>query len=312
MTIKGVLKTIGIFLLVILLLLVFIIGSMVVFAVNKSNDADKRNADIATWHRERDEIYLMEQCGFAGVVTDLSPGIHRGSTDTVTVKLASWQSSYPAFTGEDYLRKINDKQVLLFISYYASIFPPNEIEVGDSISKERFSFDFSIYNKQAKFKKKLSLLFCDYENPDTIITKKNLVFGTYETYFNAWDTLFAGNIRDGRREGSWRYYQAHTSRAKILEGQYAADRRNGLFYKYYDQSSQLAYEENYKDNLPDGRFVWWFSNGQPESQRFYVAGKPSGIWKQYDDKGNLRVWESYDDKGKLLKRERYEPKTSGR
>jgi hypothetical protein len=236
----------------------------------------------------------MEETGFEGVVTHLSRGLHRHDVDTVTVQLQAWNSPDASFKGRHYLHKVNDNTLHLFISYSESIWGPNRIERGDRIKKEPFSFDFSIYNRQQQLKKNLSLLFCSYENPDSIIRKDSFIFGMYGSYFNEWDTLFSGTLTNGKRNGSWRYYQAYENPYKILEGQYHEDKRNGKFVKYYQRMKQLIYEENYVDNLPDGPFTWWYTNGQVESKRFFDHGRPCGVWEFYDNKGKLSRKENYE------------------
>jgi hypothetical protein len=254
----------------------------------------KANSDISIWHKERDEMYSMEDIGFGGIVQSKSPGLHRHDVDILTIKIKNWVSTDTNFLSDRYIKRISDSILLLFVSYSEAIYPPNAIQVGDSIAKDKFSFDFTVYNKEKQPRKTLSMLFCAYENPDTIIHKGNFVFGTYETYFQKQDTLFAGNLTDGKRQGEWRYFQAHAKDYKILQGTYRDNKREGVFKRYYQNTNQLMYEETYQANLPNGPFTWWYSNGQIESKRFYNQGKPKGIWELYDDTGKLIKKERYD------------------
>jgi antitoxin component YwqK of YwqJK toxin-antitoxin module len=101
------------------------------------------------------------------------------------------------------------------------------------------------------------------------------------------DTLFRGYILNGKRQGVWKYYEAHSNADKIFEGIYKGDLRNGVFRKYYPSSDLLVYEESYKDNLPDGSFTWWYRNRQVESKRYFKNGVPTGEWFFYDENGRL-------------------------
>ena len=287
------LKTIGRILLIVFFMGCFMFGTMLYEGYKRTNEIKKSNSDITIWQRERDEIYLMEQLGFKGFVTHLSPGLHRHSIDTVTVKLNSWISLDSSFTGENYLKKLDDSTLFLFIEYSEALWKPKQIDIGDKITKEQFSFDFSIY-KQQQFKKNLSLLFCSYTNPDTVIKKGNFVFGTYGTYYYEQDTLYSGTLINGKREGQWRYYQAYGNGSRIFEGQYLNSKRNGLFKKYYERTDQPTYKENYRDNLPQGQFTWWFSNGQVESKKYFDKGNPIGVWEFYNDDGKLIKKVNYD------------------
>jgi hypothetical protein len=278
-------KIIGRIILVMFIVACFILVTMIYKGCERANEINESNSDITIWHKERDEIYSMEQTGFEGIVTHLSPGLHRHDIDTVTVKLQTWNSSDSSFKGENYLHKLNDSTLLLFISYSESLWRPNQIDIGDGIKKEQFGFDFSIYGNKKQFKKDLSLLFCFYENPDTIIQKDGFIYGLYGN--NKLDTLFSGAIENKKRNGNWSYYQAHTSNYKIFEGEYKDNKRNGKFKKYYEQTDQLIYEENYKDNMPNGQFTWWFNNGQVESKKYFDNGNPIGTWEYFNDKGEL-------------------------
>lgn len=253
-----------------------------------------RSKTINDWHRERDEVYYMEEAAFAGIVTHKSSPHHRGDIDTLTLQLTHWACSDAHFTGSRYLKKVADSTLFLFIPYSQAIHPPNPIEEGDSIVKNPFTFDFTVYTPNKQQRKTLSLLLCAYEIPDSIIHKGNYMYGTYETSFYKEDTLFAGALIDGKRQGEWRYYQPHLKGYKLLEGAYKDDKREGVFKKYYESGNQLMYIETYQNNLPHGAFTWWYPDGQVESKRFFTQGKPTG------------TWEFYDGDGKLIRRERYD------
>jgi hypothetical protein len=226
----------------------------------------------------------MEQTAFAGTVMALSPALHRHDIDTLTIKLTSWHCRDSTFEGNYYLRKISDSTLLFFVSYSEALWKPVHLENGDQMIKEPYGFDFAVFGRNHRFKKTLSLLFCDYENPDTVVRRGNFVCGLYG---DNGDTLFAGHEENGKRTGIWNYYQAHASNYKLFSGFYSDNKRNGPFTKYYQNTNQLMYVENYKDNLPDGQFTWWFSNGKMESKKTFSAGRPIGTWIYYDKKGNV-------------------------
>lgn len=287
------LKILGRIFLFLFLAIAFFFTASVYEGYKRNQSIKETNGDINTWHKERDEVYDMEELAFTGIVQSKSPGLHRHDIDTLTISLNQWVSMDTSFSGDYYLKRISDSLLLLFVNYSEALYPPNAIEVGDSIAKNRFSFDFTVYSKNKQPRKTLSLLFCSYENPDTIIHKGDFMFGTYETYFQNQDTLFSGMLTNGKRQGEWRYYKAHADRYKILEGPYHDNKREGVFRKYYERTNQLMYEETYQTNMPNGQFTWWYSNGQVESKRFYEHGKPKG------------TSEFYNDAGKLIKKEQY-------
>src|SRR4051812_46820631 len=74
------------------------------------------NSNISIWHKERDEVYNMEDVKFAGTVQSKSPGHHRGAIDTLTLKLNLWACVDISFSGDYYLKRMNDSLLLLFVS----------------------------------------------------------------------------------------------------------------------------------------------------------------------------------------------------
>lgn len=237
---------------------------------------------MAEQHLQHDEMYGMEAMSFTGRVSAMSPGRHRQAVDTVTIRLSSFTGG--TFPTRYFLQKHTDSILTLFISYPESIYAPHAITVGDSIDKLPYTFDYTIYH-QGQLLNTLSLLFCGYENPDTVITRDNMVTGMHGKGTHDLDTLYTGSFVNGKREGNWAYYHANDRGYKIFEGAYAHGLRNGIFRKYYFGSLQMLYEECYKDNLPDGAFTWWHSNGCIESKRYYKNGLPIGEWTFFDEDG---------------------------
>jgi antitoxin component YwqK of YwqJK toxin-antitoxin module len=276
-------KTLGRIVLVILSLICFLLVTMFYEGYKRKRSIIKANNDISIWHRQRDELYEIEELSFSGKVISLSPGLHRHDVDTVTVKLASWNSFDSLFTGTNYLNKNTDSTVLLFIIYSESIWD-KKIVIGDYIKKSKYSYDFSIYNSNQDFKKKLSLFNCFYGTPDTIVQNGNFTYALH----GKTDTLYEGFLIDSMRNGSWKYFEPYYSQHyKTFEGQYLNDKRNGTFRKFYELSNQLIYLENYAGNLPNGEFIWWYANGHVESKKYFQMGKPTGRWEFYDKKGKL-------------------------
>jgi hypothetical protein len=275
------LRILGRILLFLLLAGCFMLATMIYEGYKMRSSIREANDDISIWQRERDQIYAAEQAGFTGSVMEQRSKSERPSIDTVILKLNSSTSPDISYTLNYFLqRRDNNTLRLLF-----DISAVREIDIGDKISKEPFSLDFSVYDARGRFKKKWWMLYFSAESPDTVVQKGNLIFGLYGG--NA-DTLFSGTVdSSGKRNGNWRYYTSYPANYKMFEGQYRNDKRNGLFRKYYELTNQLTYEENYTDNLPDGSFTWWYSNGQLESKKYFAKGTPVGVWKFYDKKGKL-------------------------
>jgi len=286
-----------------ILLFIFIVLILAVLAIVHSEYDRKQsiialNNNIDHWHKERDNLYAIEELSFEGKVINLLPARHRGSIDTVVVKLNSWNSFDSLFTGNHALIRISDSIILIFIEYLEFTRGPNRIVIGDNISKGKFSFDFSVNSSTARFKKNLSLLYCEYGSPDTIIQTGNFIFALKDKS----DTLYRGILQDNKRNGKWKYLEIYyASHNVIFEGNYLQNKRNGKFHKHYERTNQLTYEEEYEGNLPNGKFIWWYSNGQIESIKYFLMGHPTGVWKFYDKHGVLIKSENHGKEMKMVK-----------
>ena len=56
-------------------------------------------------------------------------------------------------------------------------------------------------------------------------------------------------------------------------------------------------ENQYKDNLRHGKWVWYHDNGKIFFYGNYKNGKKDGIWYFYDEQGNLKQKKFYDGHG---------------
>ena len=95
-------------------------------------------------------------------------------------------------------------------------------------------------------------------------------------------------------------------------------RKNGLHTRYYDNGQQLS-EENYNDGMLEGKWTFWYENGQiqlkgnfkpyevlPEdcraerSSRYVFPARDSkhGKWTEWDENGQL-MEENYYKNGEL-------------
>src|SRR3569833_2091104 len=57
--------------------------------------------------------------------------------------------------------------------------------------------------------------------------------------------------------------------------------------KYYDSSGVLTAVINYRDGIKIGVAINYYPNGAVLDSVEYIAGKESGYWKGFDEKGNI-------------------------
>lgn len=81
----------------------------------------------------------------------------------------------------------------------------------------------------------------------------------------------------------------------------------------YYPNKQLQMEGGYKNNLRNGRWIYWHENGKIWSEGTFKDGKSDGKRTTYFDNGKIRYigfykddvrvgkWSFYDENGRLLK-----------
>lgn len=62
--------------------------------------------------------------------------------------------------------------------------------------------------------------------------------------------------------------------------------RKGKATRWFEDGS-LQSEINYQDDQMHGAAVYYHPNGKPQFQGNYLNGRKDGIWKTYDEEGNL-------------------------
>ncbi len=72
----------------------------------------------------------------------------------------------------------------------------------------------------------------------------------------------------------------------------------------YFTNGKLQWEGNYKNQLEDGKWVYYYENGNIKSIQYYTKGKENGVCSDYDSKGKL-VKESTWVNGKEVKVVKY-------
>lgn len=82
---------------------------------------------------------------------------------------------------------------------------------------------------------------------------------------------------------TWYYMEG----MKHLDGPIVNDKRNGAFETYYKSGKPMS-KGSFVDGVREGKAIVYRENGMIHYEGFYKNGKECGIWKFYDEEGNLQ------------------------
>lgn len=82
------------------------------------------------------------------------------------------------------------------------------------------------------------------------------------------------------------------------EGVYKAGQHNGIWKFYYLSKSagnnkQLFFEGSFIDDLPNGKHVYYWANGNKKDEGTFVMGRKEGEWTKYNEDGSVFLMISY-------------------
>jgi antitoxin component YwqK of YwqJK toxin-antitoxin module len=105
------------------------------------------------------------------------------------------------------------------------------------------------------------------------------------------NVITKGEIVDNLKEGPW-FFEMTDYRE---EGNYKADKREGLWKHIYTNGKKPRFEGNYIDGQPDGKHVYYYENGNIREEGKYSFGKKEGDWRYFDEDGLLMLTITYKD-----------------
>ena len=83
----------------------------------------------------------------------------------------------------------------------------------------------------------------------------------------------------GKKWGKWQYYSRNGM--LILEINYKNNKRNGEFVRYNSITSKMLEKGAYINDLKNGSFTKWYSNGAKRVEGSYRKGMKTGIWSYF-------------------------------
>jgi uncharacterized protein len=114
--------------------------------------------------------------------------------------------------------------------------------------------------------------------------------GSYTEYDINGNVIAKGEFLEGEQEGEW----ITTINDFRAEGKYIVGLKDGKWRFYYDDGN-ILFEGDYIQGNPDGRHRYYYPDGVLKEDQFYSSGMPDKNWKKFDQNGNLVVTVSYKD-----------------
>jgi len=108
---------------------------------------------------------------------------------------------------------------------------------------------------------------------------------------------FVGCVQSGCPDEAVRY---GTVNAELIC--YKGERiKHGKHIKYHKGGKVKAFERDYRDNMLDGAYREWYSDGTPKVEVYYSQGKLSGSYTRWYANGNPQITAKYSDNQRVGK-----------
>lgn len=123
------------------------------------------------------------------------------------------------------------------------------------------------------------------------------------SFVNAFAGDFNRKDQTGLRQGYWVITGAmaadreYAPEAKIEEGYYKDDRREGVWKKYHP-NGKLRSEIHFVSGRPNGHYTTYYSNGMTEEKGTWEEGKNIGEFKRFHHTGKLQQHFFFSETGK--------------
>ena len=120
--------------------------------------------------------------------------------------------------------------------------------------------------------------------------EKGLQDGDFKEYAEDGKTMVSeGQYIEGERHGNW----IVNTGIERSEGRYRNGERHGKWKTHCLQEGKITFEGSFVDGIPNGKHVYYQANGKILEEGYYTMGQLNGIWKKYDEKGQLYVTVTY-------------------
>lgn len=174
-------------------------------------------------------------------------------------------------------------------------------QIGNVKSGNRID-DWKVYHPNGKLFELASIIDNQYilkdawhRNGDAMVTKGN---GDYMVYYDTTDKIIEKcTYKDGKRHGLWKSFYIDNGQVQY-ETTYNNDLEDGNFY-IYNTDGAVVTEGKFNKAKKSGTWIWYFDNGVTSSTVEYKDDKKMGKQIFYSELGYEAKEEVYKD-GKLV------------
>lgn len=140
----------------------------------------------------------------------------------------------------------------------------------------------------------------------SVIPSKNLLFLCMSLFLTLSSFGIDGQNQiddNGKRQGYWvitgsmTTEKGYSAKAKVEEGEYLDNRKEGVWKKYWP-SGTLKTEISYSSGKPKGKYSVYYKNGQLEEVGNWNKNKNTGEFKRFYENGNPQQEFFFSDNGK--------------
>ena len=131
--------------------------------------------------------------------------------------------------------------------------------------------------------------------------ENNQATGEWKYFANNGTVLEIGNYKNNERSGEWNFFNdsgKKRKRVNYMKGKYDGN------YLAWDNDTLIA-QGQYRNDLKEGNWKYWYSNGTTDSEGTYFNNKRHNIWQFYFETGELSATEVYSN-GEAIKIEWYD------
>jgi signal peptidase I len=119
------------------------------------------------------------------------------------------------------------------------------------------------------------------------ILEYRMIDGKKNGYYKSWDSngniLVDGTFFNNDSSGIWIFSKKDGSKIKL---EYKNNIKNGNFISYYSNGNK-EFEVEYKNNIKNGNFISYYSNGNKKFKGLYKGGMKISEWRYFDKNGKL-------------------------
>ncbi len=156
-------------------------------------------------------------------------------------------------------------------------FPNGQIEQEGTYSADRLHGEWKWFFENGELRKLETYLYGEKE-------------GAYREYDKTGNLLVEGNYMQDVKEGEWTF----ASGDHHEKGQFFSGEKNGVWKSWYSDG-QLCFKGNYVMGQPDGKHIYYYSDGTKKEIRYYDSGIRERIWIRYDESGNSLMVLAFKD-----------------